>query len=77
MRSIRSILKQWKTEAKATRVIQFKYNYSTGVLSIYTSQPGYLIGRHGDLVEKYKQVLKESIPSFTKVEFWETDYFWV
>lgn len=77
MRDIRNILKQWKAEAKATRVIQFRYDSSTGVLSIYTSQPGYLIGRYGNLVEKYKQILKDSVRSFTKVEFVETEYFWV
>lgn len=77
MKSVRNLLQQWKKESGATRIIQYKYSSSTGTLYIYTSQPGILIGRYGNLVDKYKKIFKENIMSFEKFEFIETDYFWV
>lgn len=74
-RYIRKILKDWKEEAGATRVIQ--YRYRNGLLTIYTSQLGWLIGKAGVLVDKYREILKKEIYDFEKLEFVETAYYWV
>lgn len=74
-RYIRKILKDWKEEAGATRVIQ--YRYRNGLLTIFTSQPGWLIGKAGVLVDKYREILKKEIYDFEKLEFVETAYYWV
>lgn len=71
---IQKILKQWKHERGAKRVIQFKYR--EGILSIFTSEPGYMIGKGGCLVYKYENILKEEFSNFKKIEFTETDNCW-
>ena len=52
---IQKILKKWKCESGAKRVIQFRYR--NGILSIFTSEPGYMIGKAGCLVYKYEDIL--------------------
>lgn len=58
-RYICKILKQWQEESGATSPIQFKTPHATGILTIYTSQPGWLIGKAGCYVEKYEKILKK------------------
>lgn len=72
---IRKILKDWKEEVGVTRVIQ--YRYRNGILTIYTSQPGLLIGKAGVTVDKYGKILKKEISNFENLEFVETEYYWV
>lgn len=88
---IQRILREWKKEAKATRVIQFKYTNKTiydeetasshteKKLKIYTSQPGFLIGYHGSLFYKYAaELIKENIVSTPgDISFEETAWNWV
>lgn len=71
---IQKILKQWKRESGAKRVIQFMYR--DGILSIFTSEPGYMIGKAGCLVYKYEDILKKEFSDFVKVEFTETNNCW-
>lgn len=73
-RTIQKILKDWKVESGASRVVQFRYR--EGILTIYTSQPGYLIGKAGCLVYKYEDIFKNKLRDFDKVSFVETDYLW-
>ena len=75
MYKIQKILKKWKKESGAMRVIQ--YTYKNGLLTIYTSQPGWLIGKKGELANKYKQIFKKEIPDFKDLTFIETEYYWV
>lgn len=49
MRLIQDILKGWKEESGSNRVVQ--YQYRSGVLTIYTSQPGWFIGVGGKFEE--------------------------
>lgn len=74
-KTIRKILKAWKDESGATRIIQFQYK--NGILEIFTSQPGWLIGKGGALVYKYEQILKKELHDFKNLKFIETDYYWV
>ena len=71
---IQKVLKEWKQESGAKRVIQFRYR--DGILSIFTSEPGYMIGKAGCLVNKYEDILKNEFSDFTKVEFTETENCW-
>lgn len=73
---INKILKNWKQEAKATRVIQYEYNEPEGVLYLYTSRPGYLIGKGDILLNKYTDILKNSLPNFKKIHFIKTNYYY-
>lgn len=73
-RKIQKILKDWKAESGADRVIQFKYR--DGILTIYSSQPGLLIGRSGVIVNKYRQIFAKELYDFKELKFVETDYYW-
>lgn len=77
MKRIYYILEKWKREARAGGVIQFKFNCITGHLKVYTSHPGWLIGKAGYLVEKYRIIFKEKIPEFKTLEIIETDNYFV
>lgn len=70
---INDIIKQWKTEAKHTNIIQFKYSYFSGCLFICTYLPGYLIGEKGVLYQKYLEILKTELPELKKITFIDTD----
>ena len=52
------IILEWKKEAGADKPVQF--SCKNNELFIYTSQPGYLIGKAGVLYNKYKVELTES-----------------
>ena len=56
--TVEKIILEWKKEAKADKPVQF--SYKNNELFIYTSQPGYLIGKAGSLFNKYKALLTES-----------------
>lgn len=56
--AVEKIILEWKKEAKADKPVQF--SYKNNELFIYTSQPGYLIGKAGVLYNKYKVKLMES-----------------
>lgn len=72
---IQRIIKQWKEEAGVTRVIQ--WTYKDGILAIYTAQPGFLIGKGGALVDKYKEIFKQELGMcFEKIDMIETDWLW-
>ena len=77
MYRIEKILKMWKAEAKADRPIQYHFSYVTGELILCTSQPGLLIGLHGTLVDKYRDLLKNSISEFKTVRFQEVERYYI
>lgn len=56
--TLEKIILEWKKEAKADKPVQF--SYKNNEVFIYTSQPGYLIGKAGVLYNKYKAKLMES-----------------
>lgn len=75
MRFIQDILKNWKEESESNRVVQ--YQYRSGILTIYTSQPGYFIGKGGKLFDKYEKILKREDPNFKELKIEETAWYWV
>lgn len=75
-RLIQKIIKQWKKEAGTNRVVQWKLCMDK-TLKIYTSQPGFLIGKGGALVDKYKEIFKQELGvRFEKIDMIETDWLW-
>ena len=78
MKHLTRIIKNWKIDSGTKRVIQYKYWPKEKKLTLYTSQPGLLIGLHGTLIDKYTETLKkETYPEIKKVELVETEYYWV
>jgi len=76
MKYVAEIIKQWKKESGAEGVVQFKYNYTTNTLTIFTFYCGYLIGGAGRLVKKYEEILRnEVLHDLVGIEFKETDYY--
>lgn len=76
-KKIQSILKNWKTEAGAHRG-PILFRVKDHVLYVYTSQPGYLIGYGGKLIEKYKSmILNEQFFHIEDIKLEETAYYWV
>ena len=55
------IIKQWKDEAHVDTPIVIKYDSKKQCMNIYTTKPGYLIGRCGERYYKYRNMLTEAI----------------
>ena len=56
-----SILGQWKKEAHVEEPLIIKYDYKRRKMIIYTTKPGYLVGFHGNTINKYSELLKEKL----------------
>lgn len=68
---VRDVLKEWKDDAKVTHLMLYKLR--DGVLTVYTDQPGPLIGRGGERVNRFKQkLLALPIYHINEVRFEET-----
>ena len=63
------IMKQWKTEAGVDSTIQLRYR--DGLLVIYSSQCGLLIGKQGNTVNKFREIIKKEMYNFRLLEFVE------
>lgn len=50
----RKFLEDWCKDAKLTEPVAYNYDYQTGFV-IYTNHPGIMIGRGGELYNKYKK----------------------
>lgn len=77
MSRVYDILRKWKEECGSKGVTQFKYSFSTGILTIYTAFPGYFIGKAGCYVDKYTEVFKNEIHGFNSIKFEVTDYYYI
>lgn len=63
------IIAKWKLDAGVKSPVLIKYDYKTKVLFIYTTHPGYFIGVHGTLFNKYKsEIISELMYIFGKTE---------
>lgn len=58
-----NIIREWKDEAGVTTPLLTQYDYNNYKLIIYTTMPGYMIGREGSLYYKYHEKLKENLLS--------------
>jgi ribosomal protein S3 len=59
-RAVQQKIKAWKTESGLGRIrkLQFKIDNKNHIVNVYCSRPGYLIGRGGNLINKYKNLMK-------------------
>lgn len=77
-KEIIEIIKEWKHEADVPGVILTGvYPSFKETITICTSRPGSMIGKGGELVEKYKERLKEINPNLKEIKFIETDQYFI
>lgn len=75
-REMSAIIKEWKDEAGVEGIIQISRS-PLNTLKICTSRPGQMIGLCGNLFDKYKEKLKEICPKLEKIDFVETDSWYI
>ena len=63
------ILNAWCAEAHVTSPVGYYNDYET--ITIFTDKPGWLIGKAGTLVEKYKTLFNEEFHKDYKIKFIE------
>lgn len=72
-KDVSKIITQWKREAGVKGIILVgAYPEIRETIQICTSRPGLMIGKYGELYEKYKSRLKKICPQLKKIEFIET-----
>jgi len=70
-RGVEKLLREWRVEAKNNHLCLYKGEGDT--LIIYTDRPGYMIGMHGNLVDKYRKKISEaSFGTIKNISFIET-----
>lgn len=70
-KEISKILEEWCKEAGVKTPVGYGKNCTSKCWEIYTDRPGYLIGKAGILVEKYKNLLNQRCYCNYKVKFHE------
>lgn len=77
-KEISSIFKEWKKEAGVKGVIFLGvFPGLRDTIKVCTDKPGFMIGKGGSLLDKYKKKLKEYNPSLENIEFIETDSWYI
>lgn len=77
-RDVSNILKQWKDEAKIDGIILISGYPSFGdTFKICTAHPGPMIGKGGELYNKYKEKFQQINPHLKSIEFVETDNWYI
>ena len=66
----RKLIENWCKEAKYTRPVGY-FNDLHGTMTIYAEHPGYLIGRAGVHIDKFKESLKEEFYRDYEIKFVE------
>lgn len=66
------VISLWKMEAHLNEPVMYDVNYDAKEILIYSTRPGYLIGREGCLVNKYTEMMKEEWSIFKGFKFKET-----
>lgn len=67
------IIKEWRIEAKVENPVLYKYNSLDRTLTICTARPGYMIGYHGQLIEKYKEKFSQIYKVVNEIKFVEVE----
>ena len=66
---VETILKEWKKECLIREPIL--YTFSMGLLRIFTTRPGIMIGRAGITYNKYNDIMQNTLIGFKGLEFVE------
>ena len=71
------IMNAWKKESGVTSAILWKYDHKRDKICLYTTRPGWFIGKNGERYNKYNAMLCQLNISYVKngVEFIECDEF--
>lgn len=64
-------LRDWKEESSLS-ALMYSISWNRGIIYIYTTNPGSLVGLKGCRVEKYRNIIKEIWPQFIDFNFIET-----
>lgn len=75
MRVMNDLFERWKEEACLNHPILYDITWDEGIITIYTTKPGYLIGEHGILVTRYTDAMRKIWPFFKSFEFKEVYYY--
>lgn len=70
-KDICSILENWCEEAGVKTPVGYYWNTSKKCWEIYTDRPGFLIGKAGVLVDKYKNILNKRFYCNYKIKIYE------
>lgn len=69
---IKKALEAWKKESGVKRPVLF--NVRENVVNVYTSQPGYFIGKAGILFDKFASIIQEKCGESVVVQLHEVAY---
>lgn len=72
---IAEILMEWVADAGLHSSVQFSYDRKTGVLTIYTCSPNYMLGWMYRLRNKYDVILASEIEGYTEFKLVETSVY--
>ena len=77
-KEISNIIKEWKDEAGVKGIVLVSvYSNFRDTIKICTDKSGVMIGKGGELVDKYKKKLKEFNHNLEHIEFVETDSWFI
>lgn len=77
-KEISNIIKEWKDEAGIKGIILVSvYPDFRDTIKICTDRAGLMIGKGGELIDKYKEKLKEYNSKLERIEFVETDSWFI
>ena len=77
-KDVSNIIKEWKDEAGVKGIVLVSvYSSFRDTIKICTDRPGAMIGKGGELFDKYKKKLKELNPNLEHIEFVETDSWYI
>lgn len=77
-REIHNIIKEWKHEAGVRGIILISHTSpSSHYFTIFTSNPGLMIGYHGELKDKYIEKLRIEMKGLLDVHFVDTDKYYI
>lgn len=71
-KKIIAILRQWKHEAGVTTTI--KFGYRAKILTVCSTQCGFLVGRKGEIINKYRQMFADYGVEIEHLELMEVNY---
>lgn len=69
---LEDVFSAWKKESGLKGIIQFSKYVENGVLGIFVSSPGIMIGKNGILTKKYLPALQAVQPEILSLKFYET-----
>ena len=74
LNDIKKIIKEWKDEACVKGIVLVSvYSSFRDTIKICTDRPGLMVGKGGELVNKYREKLKTINKHLEHIEFVETD----